>query len=56
LKLIYNLEENSTKETVVLQPGNYRVVYRPRNSKESIYTIERKFSITSADSKVIMVN
>ena len=56
LKLIYNLDENSTKETVVLQPGNYRVVYRPRNSKESIYTIEKKFMITSADSKVIVLN
>jgi Ca-activated chloride channel family protein len=53
LQLIYNLDENSTKETVVLQPGNYRAVYRSKNSKESIYTIEQKFIITSGDSKVV---
>lgn len=56
LKLIYNLDENASKETVVMQPGNYRVVFRPRNSKESLYTIERRFAITSGDSKVVMLN
>jgi Ca-activated chloride channel family protein len=56
LHLVYNLEENSTKETVVLQPGNYRVVYRSKNSKESIYTIEKNFEITSGDSKVVVLN
>ncbi|MCX6292129.1 MAG: VWA domain-containing protein [Bacteroidetes bacterium] len=56
MKLVYSLDENSTKETVVMQPGNYHVVFRPRNSKESIYTIERKFSITSGDSKVVVLN
>ncbi len=56
LKLIYNLDENLTKETVVMQPGNYRVIFRPKNSKESLYTIERKFNITSGDSKVVVLN
>ncbi len=56
LKLIYNLDESSTKESVVMQPGSYRVVFRPRNSKESIYTIEKKFAITSGDSKVVVLN
>jgi Ca-activated chloride channel family protein len=56
LKLVYNLDENSTKETVVLQPGNYRAVYRSKNSKESIYTIEKKFVVTSGDSRVVVMN
>jgi len=56
LELVYNLDESSTKETVILQPGNYRVVYRAKNSKESIYTIEKKFEVTSGDSRVVVLN
>ena len=56
LKLIYNLDENSTKEIVVLQPGKYRVVYRAKNSKESIYTIEQKVTVTSGESKIVFLN
>jgi Ca-activated chloride channel family protein len=47
LKLIYNINENSFKETLTLQPGAYTVVFRPKNSKESIYTITREFKIES---------
>ncbi len=47
LKLIYNINENSYKETLTLQPGAYTVVFRPKNSKESIYTITREFKIES---------
>jgi Ca-activated chloride channel family protein len=47
---VYRLNENLTRETVVLQPGKYRIVFRPKNSRESIYTIERTFRITSGSS------
>jgi len=47
LKLIYNIGENSIKETLVLQPGSYTAVFRPKNSKESIYTITREFKVES---------
>jgi Ca-activated chloride channel family protein len=56
LEWIYNLDDNLTKETIVLQPGRYRVVFRPKNSKETIYTIERSFSIVSGESSIIMLN
>lgn len=42
-----NLNSNLLQETVILQPGRYRVEYRPKNAKESIYTIERFFKIES---------
>ena len=45
-----NLDENLTKQTLVLQPGNYRAVLRPRNSKESGYTIQKSFRIVSGNS------
>lgn len=31
----------------IMQPGDYRVVFRSKNSKETIYTHEKDFSITS---------
>jgi Ca-activated chloride channel homolog len=34
-------------ETISLQPGKYRVEFRPKNAKESIYTVEKRFKIES---------
>jgi Ca-activated chloride channel family protein len=55
LRWIYNLEDNLTKETIVLQPGRYHVVYRPKNSKESIYTVEKDFSVVSGESNIVLL-
>ncbi len=44
---ICNLNSYLTQETIILQPGRYRVEYRPKNAKESIYTIEKRFKIDS---------
>jgi Ca-activated chloride channel family protein len=50
LKWIYNLDENQTMHNIVLQPGKYRIVYRPKGAKETIYTVERQFKIESGQS------
>jgi Ca-activated chloride channel homolog len=47
LTWIYDLNEANPSETLNLQPGNYRVLFRPKSRKETIYTVEKKFSITS---------
>lgn len=52
LKLIYNLKE-TTRETLVMQPGRYRIAFRPRNSKQSIYTMEKSFKIVSGNSTLV---
>lgn len=54
LKWVCNLNELSTRETIVLQPGQYRAVYRPANSKQVISSKEIPFTIkpgTSAQVK-----
>lgn len=56
MKWVYNLDESFTKETIVIQPGNYRVIYRAKNSRESIYTIDKTFKVTSGASNVIPLN
>ena len=53
LELIYNLKENSTRETLVMQPGRYRLVFRTLNARESIYTQEKSFKISSGRSTQI---
>jgi len=50
LELIYTLPSNSLRETLVLQPGRYRIIYRPANSRESMYTVEKQFKVTSGSS------
>lgn len=53
LTLVYNLKIENIQENLVLQPGKYRAVFRPKNSKESEYTIEKSFTIISGSSEVI---
>ena len=50
LEWIYNFKDNMTRETIALQPGNYKIIWRPRSSKESIFTIERAFEVKSGSS------
>ncbi|MFH1121169.1 MAG: VWA domain-containing protein [Bacteroidota bacterium] len=45
LHWIYDLRENVLQETLVLQPGNYKVVFRSRNAERALYTIDNSFTI-----------
>lgn len=56
LSLVDNLSESLTQETLVLQPGNYRVVFRPKNSKLSLYTVDKPFKIVSGVSSSISLH
>ncbi len=54
-KLVWvdNINGVNATENIILQPGNYRVVYRSQNAKETIYTIERKFKIESGFTAIV---
>lgn len=41
------------QESIILQPGKYRIEFRPKTAKESIYTIERFFKIESGISTTV---
>lgn len=45
LTWVCNLDQKRTNENLVLQPGNYRVVFRSTAAKETIYTKEQKFKV-----------
>ncbi len=56
LKWVHRIALNSIKESVVLQPGLYRIIFRPKNSTSSLYTIEKTFRIGSGSSISVNVN
>lgn len=53
LKWVANLSSNETIHTYYLQPGNYRVEFRPKSKKESIYTVEKRFTLLPDDSRTV---
>jgi Ca-activated chloride channel family protein len=45
---LYNLRDNQQQqETLYLQPGSYRVVFRSKYSNKSSYTTEKSFKVES---------
>jgi len=45
---LYNLKDTPQhQETLYLQPGNYRVVFRSKYANRTFYTIEKGFEIKS---------
>ncbi|MFH0865229.1 MAG: VWA domain-containing protein [Bacteroidota bacterium] len=53
MKWVYNLRENTTQESVILQPGKYKVVFRSKYTTKSAYSIEKSFKITSGTSVTV---
>ncbi len=53
LEFVTNLSETAVNQALVLQPGNYKVVFRFRLSKETILTKERTFSVKSGESIIV---
>lgn len=53
LTWVCNLNDKMTNETLVLQPGNYRIVFRTKSAKETIYTTERKFKVEPGGSVTV---
>lgn len=53
MEWIYNLNSNNRKESIILQPGTYKIVYRAANAKQSIYTTTRLFEIKSGSTLAV---
>lgn len=53
---VCNLNTSLQNEIIYLQPGNYKLEFRYENAKETIRTIERKFSITSNITTQVKLN
>lgn len=47
LTWVYNLDDTNIMETLYLQPGVYRIIFRPKTARQTVYTVEQKFVIES---------
>ena len=55
LTYVISLDPNVSNQSFDLQPGKYRLVYRSKNSKEALFSIEKKFEITSGRSTSVQL-
>lgn len=53
LTWLYSLSSEVTSESIPLQPGDYKVIFRPTGSKRAFYTIEKDFTIFSGKSQLV---
>jgi Ca-activated chloride channel family protein len=52
---IYNLDNMVKNESLQLQPGKYRVVFRAQNAKQTLYTVNKVFEVRSGSSEVVQL-
>jgi Ca-activated chloride channel family protein len=52
---VCNLNTTVKNESLLLQPGNYRVVFRAQNAKQTLYTVNKVFEVRSGSSEVIQL-
>jgi len=52
---VCNLDNAVKNESLQLQPGKYRVVFRALNAKQTLYTVNKVFEIRSGGAEVIQL-
>ncbi len=52
-EFVCNMNDNAMQQTIILQPGTYKAVYRYRTSTETILTKERTFTIKPGASTMV---
>lgn len=50
---IYSIEEDEINQLIQLQPGNYSIVYRYKLHKQTAYSQETKFTITTKKTTIL---
>jgi Ca-activated chloride channel homolog len=52
---VCNLDTNDKNQTLVLQPGSYRIVFRAMNAKQVLSTITKKFDVKPGGSVAVQL-
>lgn len=50
---VTNINSRETMQTFYLQPGDYRIEFRPKSKKESAYTVEKRFTLEPDGSRTV---
>lgn len=53
LRWVVDLDPTAARHQFRLQPGQYKVVYRSDSARQTIYTIEKDFTITGGQSTTV---
>lgn len=53
---VYNLSDNVLKDSFLLQPGKYKIIYRFKEMKSTGYTSEKSFTITGNKTYSLIIN
>ena len=56
MEWVCNTDPEAKKESISLQPGDYKLVFRTKHAKESIQTIDKSFTKISGSSVLINLN
>lgn len=54
-KWVCSLNESATQEVVKLQPGKYRAIFRGKNIRETLFTIEKTFIVEPGTSMQVLL-
>lgn len=52
---VCNINDKIKNESIIIQPGYYRVVYRAQNAKQTLYTVNKTFEIKSGGSVALQL-
>lgn len=52
---VTNLNNKVKNETIILQPGKYRVVFRAQNARQTLYTINKTIEIRPGSAEVLQL-
>lgn len=55
MEWVCNLDEIESRQQITLQPGDYKIIFRSKTSKQSIYTLEEEFQIRSGISTTLKI-
>lgn len=56
LELVATLSLTKERETLSLMPGDYVAIFRPKQARESVFTVDRKFKVASGSSVAVKLN
>ena len=53
---VFDLISDKSRQSIQLQPGTYRVVFRSKSSKQSLYSVTEEFIISSGTTTIVKLN
>ncbi len=56
LEWVVDLDSEQSRQSISLQPGNYRVIFRTKSSRKSEYTTAKSFSVGSGATTIVKLN